>query len=238
MPRARNLLPQRPNTALAALRARLNERAEAKYRDFSSALLPNVGGVLGVRIPYLRGLAKQSAKNGRPEFAQPFSPQSFEERMVEGLSIAYSNLPQDKMFGLVAQFVPKIDNWSVCDSFCLTLKFIEKNREDAWRFVLPYFDSPEEFKARFARVIFLGYFVDSEHLDDGLRLCSALKNRERYAIMAAAWAIAECAAKFPERVFCFLKSLGDRELLRLSVRKIRESYRISPEYKKAFSGLL
>ena len=218
------------------LRKKLADAADPEYRRFASALLPGVEGVLGVRLGTLRRLARESASRGRPEFPRTGGlGASFEEKMVEGLSIGYSHFPEADMFRLIAEFVEKIDNWSVCDSFCSTLKFMRANPA-AWDFIKPYFLAKGEFPARFARVCFLLYFIDAEHVDEGLKLCSVLNTRAKYAVAATAWAVAECSAKFPEKALDFLKS-SDSQIKSAAVRKICESLKIPPEYKSALKSL-
>ena len=217
------------------LRKKLADAAEPEYRRFASALLPGVEGVLGVRLGTLRRLARESASRGRPEFPRMGGSASFEEKMVEGLSIGYSHFPEADMFRLIAEFVEKIDNWSVCDSFCSTLKFMRANPA-AWNFLKPYFLSKCEFPARFARVCFLFHFMESDYVDEGLKLCSALNTRAKYAVAATAWAVAECSAKFPEKALDFLKS-SDPQIKSAAVRKICESLKIPTEYKSAVKSL-
>ena len=226
-------MPRRKNIALENLRARLAEHAEENYKKFSSALVSGCGNMLGVRIPILRQIARESAANGRREFlSADFAPESFEERMIEGLSIGYMKLPEVQMYELVAKFVPKINNWSVCDSFCATLKFMRKNRALGWNFLEPYFVSESEFEARFARVAFLDFFITGDYIDDGLLRTSALHSDSYYALMGAAWAISVCAVKFPEKTLDFLPNLSPK-LAMLSVRKICESRRVSKAYKES-----
>ena len=222
--------------ALLQLRKKLSAAAEPAYGRFASALLPGVEGVLGVRLGTLRRLARESASRGRPEFSRPDEiGASFEEIMVEGLSIGYSRLHEADMFRLIAEFVEKINNWSVCDSFCSTLKFMRANPA-AWNFLKPYFLSKCEFPARFARVCFLFHFMESDYVDEGLKLCSALNTRAKYAVAATAWAVAECSAKFPEKALDFLKS-SDPQIKSAAVRKICESLKIPTEYKSAVKSL-
>ena len=106
----------------------------------------------------------------------------------------------------------------------------------AWDFIKPYFLAKGEFPARFARVCFLLYFIDAEHVDEGLKLCSVLSTRAKYAVAATAWAVAECSAKFPEKALDFLKS-SDSQIKSAAVRKICESLKIPPEYKSAVKSL-
>ena len=42
----------------------------------------------------------------------------FEEIMVEGMVLGKISLPWEELEPYLRSFVPKIDNWSVCDSFC------------------------------------------------------------------------------------------------------------------------
>lgn len=212
--------------------------AENRYRQFSSALVPNCGNMLGVRIPVLREIARECAASGRREFSViNYAPQSFEERMVEGISIGYMKLPETEMYKLVADFIPKIDNWSVCDSFCATLKFMCKNRMKAWNFIAPYFVSTMEFEARFARVVFLDFLISEEFIDGGLVRVADLRTRAQYAIMGAAWALSVCAVKFPAKTLEFLPKV-EPVLRALTVRKICDSFRVSDAYKNACKATL
>ena len=52
-----------------------------------------------------------------------------EEVMLQGMVIGLVKQPPDKMLELVKNFIPKINNWSVCDCFCGGLKFIKDSRE-------------------------------------------------------------------------------------------------------------
>ena len=44
------------------VKEQLKQLAEQEYRAFNQKLLPGVPGILGVRLPMLRALAKQLAK--------------------------------------------------------------------------------------------------------------------------------------------------------------------------------
>lgn len=45
------------------VRRLLEETTEEKYRKFSSSLLPGVDNILGIRLPRLREIAKDIAKD-------------------------------------------------------------------------------------------------------------------------------------------------------------------------------
>ena len=93
----------------------LQQRADAGYRSFSSGLLPGTKGILGVRLPDLRALAKRlSREDDWRETLRELSDDIFEERMLQ--SFVSERLEH------IRWFVRKIDSWSLCVSFCTSLK--------------------------------------------------------------------------------------------------------------------
>ena len=68
------------------IRQRLYALAEDSYRDFSSALVPGCGTMLGVRLPKLRALAKELAGQYEAYLAEPCG-ELFEEVMLRGMVI-------------------------------------------------------------------------------------------------------------------------------------------------------
>ncbi len=135
------------------IRNELEQLRDEKYREFGLSLLPNVdkSKMIGVRLPQLRAVAarikKESSKGVMPDLPQG---DMFEEKLVRGFVIASAYLPFEEHLKAVADFVPEIDNWSVCDSFVNSLKFFKKDRERVWEFLQPYFDSDKPYDIRFA----------------------------------------------------------------------------------------
>lgn len=111
------------------IRNELEQLRDEKYREFGLSLLPNVdkSKMIGVRLPQLRAVAARIKKES-PKGVMPDLPQGdmFEEKLVRGFVIASADLPFEEHLKAVADFVPEIDNWSVCDSFVNSLKFSKK----------------------------------------------------------------------------------------------------------------
>ena len=105
------------------IKEQLSLLAEPAYRDFSSSLLPVTEHILGVRLPALRKLAKENWLENLARCTQD----SFEEIMLQGFIIGYAKAPLPDILEQIAAFLPKINNWSVCDSFCITLKAAGEN---------------------------------------------------------------------------------------------------------------
>lgn len=127
-----------------AIRKQLSQWAEPEYRAFSGRLLPDVTSIMGVRLPNLRKLAKQIVKEDWEKYLEQAEDTSFEEIMLQGMVIGYANEEMVKLFPYIETFVTKIDNWSVCDSFCSGLKITKTDPERMWEFLQNYLYHSEE----------------------------------------------------------------------------------------------
>lgn len=208
-----------------ALRALLDAQKEEGYRAFSAVLLPGVTGILGVRIPTLRKIAKDIAKTPfAHELLAVTAPQSFEETLIIAFVRALVPASFDARLAHIAAFVPYIDNWSVCDSFCATLKELRAHREETFAFLAPYLQSHEEYPARFGTVMLLFHFVDEPFVDRALAALEALPATGYYARMAVAWALQTFYAAYPQPIAqSLLRGAFDTQTTKLALSKISAS---------------
>lgn len=213
--------------------SRLAELSDSKYKAFNESLIPGTATAYGVRVPDLRGIAKSIIKADPQGFLLVSQPDSYEEIMLRGMVIAGMKHPLPERIPLIEGFLPLIDNWAVCDTFCSALKLrTPADKQLMWQFMEPFFTDPREFYARFALVMFLGHFVEPGYVAQGLRHIEALTQEQYYVRMAAAWAVSVCYVKFPAET---LPLLQRRTLPKFtqnkSIQKIRESYRVPREDK-------
>ena len=209
----------------------LKDNSEEKFRQFSSKLLPDTKNILGVRLPILRKFAKEISKNDFQSFLE-LKNDYFEEKMLKGFVIGYLKQDIVSKFNYIADFVSQIDNWSVCDSFCSTLKISVENQGVMWEFLQKYIVSDGEFDNRFAFVMFLNYFVDEKYIDLIFDILTSYKSDKYYAQMACAWLVSMCFVKFPEKTFLyFKKGTLQKEIRQRIIRKIVESTAISQDWK-------
>jgi 3-methyladenine DNA glycosylase AlkD len=203
------------------------EMADEEYRKFSSSLIPNVDNILGVRLPELRKLAKNIAKGDWRTYLAQADNRYFEETMLQGLVIGYAKTDIEERLRYVADFVPRIDNWSVCDSFCTGLKFTKNYRSLMWDFLQPYLSSDKEYEIRFGVVMLLLYFVEDEYIERVLQWMDRIRHEGYYVKMAVAWAISVCYVKYPEPTMAFLKNNTlDDFTYNKALQKIIESLRV------------
>lgn len=221
------------------IKQRLLDDSEKDFQQFSAALIPNISNVLGVRLPKLRKIAKEIYKSGEWEnFIKQNKFEYMEEVMLQGMVIGLVKEPPEKILEIVKNFIPKINNWSVCDSFCNSLKFTQQNKHLVWEFIQPYFKSTNEYDIRFAYVMLISYYIDTEFISDVLKLIDEFKDERYYARMAAAWALSICYTKFPEKTFEYLKkSKLDDWTFNKSIQKICESLRVDKSTKNMLKYL-
>ncbi len=217
------------------IRDELERLKDEKYRQFSSVLLQMVekSKIIGVRLPQLRAVAarikKESTRGVLPELPQG---DTLEEKLVRGFVVASADLPLEEHLKAVAAFVPEIDNWSVCDSFVTTLKFFKKDRERVWAFLQPYFSSDKPYDIRFAVVSSLTYFSDNEYADRAFDKLDKITNDDYYVKTAVAWAVSVFFVHAPEQTWRYLEDNRlDCFTFNKSLRKIIESYRVTPQDK-------
>lgn len=208
-------------------RNKLEQLAEPDYKEFSSRLLPGVDNIIGVRLPHLRKMAKSIASDEWLTYVTEESLVYFEETMLQGMLIGTLRLDIEEVLSLVADFVPKINNWSVCDSFCSGLKIVKKHKKRVWEFIFPYLRSEKAFEIRFAVVIMIFYFIDKHNIREVLIALDSISHNNYYVKMAVAWAVSICYVTLPEITMTYLKSNNlDNDTYNKALQKICESLRI------------
>lgn len=218
----------------ADIRAILTANADEKYRCFSARLLPPQTPLLGVRLPFLRQLARQIVRRGEwKEFWRHAELFYLEEKMLRGFVCAYAPVVSEERFEMTADFVPVIDNWSVCDSFCASFKFEDKDKEALWLFLQPYFGADGEYGRRFAVVMALMHLNSDVFAERLLAELQGMKADEYYVQMAVAWALSVMYISCPDMVENLLARFCLRpEIQNMTVRKIRESLRVNEKQKQ------
>lgn len=216
----------------AALRVRLAELGEEKFRIFNEKLIPGTTGTYGVRVPQLRALAKELVREDAEGFLACAQDDTHEERMLQGIVIAIMRCPEVERMVHLREFVPKIDNWAVCDVTCGSLKTAAKHREAYWEFLAPYLASEREFEVRFAVVLLLSHFIVSEWIERALGALTSVAHAGYYAKMAVAWALSVCFVKFREETLPIFQShVLDAFTQDKAIQKCCESFRVSDEDK-------
>lgn len=206
---------------------------EEKYKKFVDPLLPGCENILGVRIPKLRKIAKRIVEDKPLEYLATARDDYFEEIMLQGLVINELKEDIEVVLEETRKFLPKISNWSVCDSFCVGLKIVKTNKERVWEFIQQYLKSDKSYDIRFAIVIIIYFYNDEDYLKYNFHVFNRVLMDDYYVKMALAWAIANSFTKFPKETMEYLKENQlDKETYNKSLQKIRESLKVDKATKE------
>lgn len=216
------------------IKEKLLELADIKYKKFHSGLCPGTDNIIGVRVPILRNYAKELAKQYEiKELLKQIDDQYYEEIMLQGMLIGLEKGEFETIKKQIKEFIPKIDNWAVCDVFCAGLKITKKYKKEMWEFLQSYLKSEKEFEVRFAIVMILDFYVEEEYIERNLRIFENVTNQAYYVQMAVAWAISICLIKFYDTTLQFLQTANlDKFTYNKALQKAIESYRINDSQKK------
>lgn len=233
-------------------------KCDARYREGHLRIvnaLPH-RRVLGLHSPEMKQIAKQlSSKGGEVIHAFEATPNNelcYEETVVWGFLINLVKCPLAERLAMLEHYVPVLDNWAVCDSYCAHAKWMARaDMETLWEFLQRWFDSDREFEVRFAVVVAMCYFLNDEWLERVLQCIDKLdidriksdyktvrgkpkvaqqgtvQGAEPYYVrMGVAWLLATALAKFPERTRAYVRASHlPEDVIKLYVRKARESFK-------------
>ena len=228
--------------------------------------------VLGLHAPEMKQVAKQLSRSGgavelpngehkecqggaaviRCFEAVPSATLCYEETVVWGYLVNLEKCSLADRLKMLSTYVPVMDNWAVCDSYCAHAKWMARaDKSELWAFLQPYFRSTREFEVRFAIVVAMTYFMTEAWLPhiferfntlDFAQIASAYqceKGKPKhpqqgtaqgpspyYVRMAVAWFLATALAKHPDLTRTFIRTTSlPEDVIKLYIRKARESFR-------------
>lgn len=158
--------------------------------------------------------------------------------MIEGLVIGYLKISFNEKIKYLEKFIPKIDNWAICDTVSSSLKVKKNEKEELWNYLQKYINSKKESEIRFVVVMWLFHFMEAEYIDRILVQLDTLYNEDYYTKMAIAWLISIGLIKYKEKTMEFLEySKIDDFTYNKALQKAVESYRVNDEMKDVYRSM-
>ena len=202
----------------AEIDALLTAAKDEKYREFHSKIINTNLTMWGVRIPYIHKLAKQIART-EPKFFKTYKPENYEQ------------ISADKKFDLLDKVLPLYDNWAHVDIVVGAFKDLGKNKEKFLKRYARLFNA-DEFERRFMIIFLMNYCLNENEIEYVFEKYEGMQNDDYYVNMGIAWGLSVALVKFYDRTVDFLRRGTMNEfIMKKTVQKARESYRISPERK-------
>ena len=215
---------------------------DPKYKDFSLELnLYHKYKSIGVRIPVIRSLGKELSKKYSIDFLiNNIDEEYYEEILLKGFIIGnYKNLTYDELINYIDNHLPKITDWSMCDTFVTSLKITKKYLAKIWNYLLKKLKSKKEFDVRFALVMILNYYINDDYKEKIYDVIKSVKNEEYYVKMANAWLLSYMFIKYFDDTIKFINhNKIDKWTLKKGINKANDSYQISLEKKKILGKIL
>lgn len=212
----------------ARLLAALEENSDETYRKFNESLIPGTTGTYGVRIPVLRALVKDIRRGDWRGYLSLARDTTHEERMLRGLVIAGAKCDLAEKLSYLRDFLPKIDNWAVCDIVSGECKWKERELDAVWAFLSPYLRSENAYEVRFALVQLMQYFWRDDRIDRALCAYQSVQHEDYYVRMALAWGLSVFFVKQREKTLPLLTQHSFPTWVHnKAIRKCRESFRVS-----------
>lgn len=210
-----------------------------KQQKFNAKLIPNIQNILGIRVPDIRLLAKEIARTSDWRLWLPQAQSTYMENvMLQGFVINYARMDIDERLRWMAWFVPKIDNWAVCDSVTMTFKVPPSEKKRVWNFIQPYLYSDKEFELRFGLVVMLSNFVEQPWLTAIFAHTNRITSDAYYVRMAVAWLLSVCCVKFPEQTLMYFRhDTLSAWTHNKAIQKSCESFRINDDVKQTLRTL-
>ena len=102
------------------VRSELYEHMDPEFGKYLAMNLPGCGNIIGVRLDDLKEIARQIADINWKEYLKHAPDDTLEDVVIQGLVLGFAQGKLEEILAYADEFVPKIDNWWVCDSFCST----------------------------------------------------------------------------------------------------------------------
>lgn len=206
----------------------LKSLGDLKYKEFHSKIANTKLEIMGICTPILKDIAKKISKSNVEEYFKLVENNYYEEVMIYGLVLSNS----DYLDKHLNDFVSRIDNWAICDTFVSSLKIINKKQGKYWIYTNSLIDLKNEFRTRVSLVIMLNYYLTDDYIDRVLLIISNIKTDYYYVNMAISWLLSVAIINYPDKVIDLFKQYKLNKFVQnKAISKIQDSFRIKKEIK-------
>lgn len=216
----------------------LLEQKEEKYKDFTKKLIPNIKEeqIIGVRVPTLRKIAKEIQKNnGRDEYLKNLPHTYLEENLIHAVLINDIKYI-DEALSYTNEFLPHVDNWSVCDT--LSPKIFKKNKDILIKKIYNWLEMEHTYTKRFAIKMLMEHYLEEDFDKKYLELIKDIKTDEYYVNMGRAWYFSYALIhQYDSSIYLFQEKTLDDFTHKMSIQKALDSLRIDEQTKKYLKSL-
>jgi len=182
---------------------------------------------IGVRVPKLRTVAQEIAKDDWREFLRQNTWRTHEEKLLVCLLPKYirPKLVLSELLSYFEEVTPYLSNWALTDTLATKYAQFQEDKQESYKKIVDYVLSDQMWIVRFGVVLLMNNFLDDEYIDGALILVKNVKTDEYYVKMAIAWLLAEASIRYQDKVERVLAQI-DSETAKFARQKMRDSRRI------------
>lgn len=215
----------------------LYEKEDINYKNFNEKLTPTRYKMIGVRLPKLREIAKNIAKDYE-ESLENKEFTYFEEVFLFGLTICYIKADIATKLRYFEEYLNFADNWAHIDSVVMTMKFKKDELNILKEKAKEYALSNKEYVSRAGVLFIMKHFLSENDIKESIEILEKADTSKYYVSMAVAWCLCEAVIKAPIIAVEFLKKGNiDDATLNRAIDKCRDSFRISNDLKQELKGM-
>lgn len=222
---------------MSMIKERLKALQDKEYLKFHLNIVPNIQEerIIGVRVPQIRNLAKDLAKEEIDSFLDDLPHYYQEENMLHAILLSNIKDVNETLERLNA-FLPYVDNWAVCDT--IKPKAFKKNDKRIIEEIRKWIASSYTYIARYGIVALFTFFMDDKYEKDYLDLPLTAISDDYYVNMAIAWFYQVALVNHYDDAVVYLETNRLNDFVHnKTISKCHDSYRLSNEIKEYLKTL-
>ena len=209
----------------------LKSLSDLEYKKFNEGIVNTKLNVIGIRMPILRSIAREISKGNINEYLKVIDKDYYETVMIYGLVLSNSN--EEYIDRYIMMFLECIDSWGICDTFCSSMKIVNKRLGKYWMYFTSLIDLNKEFQTRVSIIMMMNYYLNDDYIDRVLKIVCNIKSDYYYINMAISWLLSVAIIKYKDKVVSILESnVLSKFVQNKTISKIQDSYRIDKELKE------
>ena len=219
---------------------KLHALKENDYKAFNEKIISTDYEVLGIRMPALKKLAKELAKDPDIEtYLKTAEYTTYEHILLYGLVLGQLKKPSlEIVFRYLDPLILKFDNWAHVDTIISALKVFQKYPDEILNHFLPLKTHEGEFTKRTFAILLMDFFMTDAYIDTALKHLQEIPQGQYYVDMAIAWALSVGLIKYYDKTIVLLQNPSFSKFVHnKAIQKARESYRITPDVKEELNKL-
>jgi len=192
---------------------------------------------LGISFPSLKSFANEIFKENPLEFLDTNDFSVYELEILHTYVIGKLK-DFNLAFKYFKDYAPSAKEWSTVDSLCQKFVIAKKHRDEVMQLLIKYSTSKDEYLQRIVAVMLLSHYLEDVYVEKVFEILSKLNHQGYFTKMAVAWALATVMTYYPKECLVYMKtSKLDKWTHNKAIQKMKESFRISDDYKLKLGGL-